>query len=509
MTALLCGCSLGNIGFDECDSSDACVLAFGLGSQCDAGFCTPASACVTAFDCHKTFGGGACVESTCRDTLPTHPQCPADHMEPPDLASQRLTGEPRTVIIGSMFSLEEDFDDALNTAVRLAVREINGVSGLNKGTQLAVVSCDNGGPENSIVGQERQQLNRNAIDFLSGTLGLTAIVGPTTSSDSLTSINHIIGKQYPTVLISPSATSPQLTVEPDRLESPNDAFGLFWRTCPSDELQGAVLADSVAGEFPEVSDVDKVSVLYIDDPYGLGLATVFKTTFEATAGQTAQLFPFDETTNWETKASEVDATGPDAVLMIAIKAERVISFMSEMAGNGLATKPIYLTDGSKDASKLLDPGLPEDVKDIIRNQTVGTAPASPTGGQFDAFDAALQNEFNIDAGDFAFLAQAYDATYSVGYGLVFATQDSIFVDGVDVASGLARLITGPQVPIGKNDWAVAKQALTSGDKQIDVQGVSGPLDFDPQLGEGPAPIEIWRPNADLDAFIVIDTVTPM
>jgi len=518
LNALLSGCSLSNISIDECASDDECVLGFGLGSSCSAGFCTPASTCDTGFDCREIHKGGACVAGTCRDLLPLNEACPTEFMEPADLPTRRLVGDatqsPMT-IIGTLCSLEETSDEAISKSVRLAVREITDRGGVNTGTELGVVVCDNGGPDNSTVDEERRQLNRNAIDYLSGSLGVPGFVGAITSTDSLTSINYILERQYPTVMISPSATSPALTDQLDRLDD-DDPYGLFWRTSPSDKLQGKVLADSVVGQYPADSPtILKVAVIFIDDAYGEGLAQVFKDSFDLAndddpaLSKVAELFPFDDETNLESIAADVEDYGPDALLMIAIKASQTVGFIEAMAANSLADKYLYLTDGSKDAFELFNRAISTDAKEILRNQTYGTAPATPSGSQFDFFDAALRKEFDISGTDFAFLAQAYDATYALGYSLVYATSNSTYVDGKSLAEGLSRLVEGVPVEIGANSWPDAKQKLATGDKQIDIDGVSGPLDFDPVTGEAPAPIEVWKPNEQLDEFVVETTIEPI
>jgi hypothetical protein len=89
---------------------------------------------------------------------------------------------------------------------------------------------------------------------------------------------------------------------------------------------------------------------------------------------------------------------------------------------------------------------------------------------------------------------AYDAAYVGSMGVVFASQSGPF-DGRSVATGLAQLVNGSQVVnIGKSEWTLAKSSLTSGEKRIDVVGISGDLDFDPALGEAPGPVEVWQPS---------------
>ncbi len=90
--------------------------------------------------------------------------------------------------------------------------------------------------------------------------------GPTASAVSLPVAETVSGPAgVPT--ISPSATSPQLTVAADD--------GCFFRTALSDTAQGPVLA-RLTGE----RGFDNVGLLYIDAPYGQGLARSFEDSWE-------------------------------------------------------------------------------------------------------------------------------------------------------------------------------------------------------------------------------------
>jgi len=491
---------LTNINADECDSTAACVTAFGLGSSCSDGYCTDAGTCSTGHDCRRLYNGGACVEGRCVNELPADPVGACTLHEPADLAGKPLTGDGSPVIVGGMYRMDDSADGPMSQGGLLAIREINDVGRLNEGREIAMVVCDNGGTDNALLGDERQQRIQAVVDYLAGTLGVPYITGPVTSSDSLTTLNYMLAQGYPTVMISPSATSPQLTVEPDRLDPENDTYGLFWRTAPSDEFQGFILADRVVGQLPAVDPtLTHVAVVYIDDAYGLGLATVFSETW-AGMSNTTDLFPFAEATDWPALATQVAAGTPDAVLMIAIEAERTINLVSAMAQiPALASQTLYLTDGSKDETWLLDPNLDAGVQTILFNQTIGTAPAAPSGTAFDVFAAAMQAEFSLDPRAFAFVANTYDAAYVGAFGVVYASQEGSNWDGRNVATGLARLHAGagaPTVSIGKNEWANAKGGLTTADKEIEITGISGGLDFDAAIGEAPAPIEVWQPSAN-------------
>ena len=145
--------------------------------------------------------------------------------EPADLLDARLAGPDAPLVIGSIYSLGELKDTVLSESVRLAVDEINRGGKLNRGKSLGVVVCDNGGPKHAAQGAERTTLTNKAVDYLAGTLGVPYMVGPLSSADALLIIARLKEKNYPTVLISASATSPSLTDADDPLN--NGKPGLF------------------------------------------------------------------------------------------------------------------------------------------------------------------------------------------------------------------------------------------------------------------------------------------
>ncbi len=503
-------CLLTNINPDACESDRACVEAFGLGSSCVESYCSEPTACQTGHDCRARHGGGACVDKRCVDHLPADPVGACKVFEPTDLPNKALTGKAAPLIIGGMFLLEVDFGPPIVDAAKLALREINDVGGLIEGQPIGMVVCDNGGPGNALVDDARLAHIHAVVDYLAGTLGVPFMVGPLTSGDSLHTVQWMLARGYPTVMISPSATSPALTNEPDKLSE--EDYGLFWRTPPSDQLQGKVLANNVVGKLP-VPDMTltKIAAVYRDDAYGLGLATAFQQSFSGTT--TLHKFAVDAAL--APLATEAAAMNPDGVMFVDIGGDRAVAFMTEMAASpAIAAKPLFLADGSKNSS-LLDSELTAEVKTIIFNQAVGTVAAAPAGPDYDLFAASYMSEFMSTAANSAFVANGYDAVYVGAAAVVFAAQNGSAYNGRHVAGGLARLINGATVRVGKLTWSDVKNGLTTGNKEINIVGVSGPLDFDVSNGDTTAPIEVWKPSnqagdcsGSTPCFEVLETVEP-
>jgi branched-chain amino acid transport system substrate-binding protein len=503
------GCSLGDVKPDACTGNAQCAATFGPGSTCAAsGYCTDAASCTTGHDCRRNQGGGVCVNGTCQSTFPTDPAC-TQFTEPPGLLQQPAFGPTAPLVIGGIFSLAAAHDQALTDPIRLAVREINDNGGLNNGQRLGVVFCDNGGPGNTATGAARSALNAHALDYLAGTLGAPYIVGPLTSADAIDLIGDLTKNLYPTVLISPGATSSALTTIADKL-TPSQPYGLFWRTCPNDTLQAQVLATNVIGKVLPTPPAS-VTVVYINDPYGLGLAASFQTDY--TAGQVT-LVPYEATTPMDPTAlaqlaTTANAAKGNAVLLIAEGGGVAVAIIEAMGqatmGAALASTPFFFTDGAMD-SALLDPTLPTWVQTLL-TKAQGTAPASPSGQSYDIFNTNLMTQFGISGTSASFLAEAYDAAYVGAYGVVYASKGGPAYDGIDVATGMAHLHAGVAIPLGAIKWTTGKDDLiTQG--QIDISGTSGPLQFDPATGEAPGPILVWGVAAGLKAFTQVAVVQP-
>ena len=286
---------------------------------------------------------------------------------------------------------------------------------------------------------------------------------------------------------------------------PNDPYGLFWRTCPSDLLQGKVLATNVIGMDATITSVTAV---FINNAYGQGLATVFQSSY---AGQTF-LVPYDDAAIVDQAglaklAAAASAKGGGAVLLIAEHGNIASKILGAMVGLPIAAKPFFFTDGSKDGG-LLDPMLAPGVQAILK-KAQGTAPASPQGlPNYMFFASSLLTQFGIDGASVSFLAQAYDAAYVGAFGVVLASKDGTQYDGLDVAAGMAHLSAGDLVPLnGVSAWPTGKGLLTT-KGQINVDGVSGHLDFDAKTGEAPGRIVVWSIDTTAEVFKDGITIPP-
>src|SRR3546814_18210870 len=122
------------------------------------------------------------------------------------------------------------------------------------------------------------------------------MVGPFCSGETLAAANTV-NIPAGVVMISPSATSPELTTLKD-----ND---LVFRTAPSDSFQGQALARKLLADGTE-----KVAVAYLNNDYGKGFADAFRLAFAAKGGEIAGFSAHEDgKTSNRTALAELAARG--------------------------------------------------------------------------------------------------------------------------------------------------------------------------------------------------------
>ena len=171
--------------------------------------------------------------------------------------------ELEPVKIGTLLDYTGDlgvFGPSMRNGADLAAELINDAGGV-LGTRLKLRHKDSSTSETLAIGAARTLVN---ID------GVGAIVGSGSSSVTLAVAKSVtIPNQV--VLMSPSSTSPALTVLED-----ND---YVFRTTVSDAVQGVIL-----GRLAMELGYNDASVIYVENAYGNGLAQLFKESFETEGG---------------------------------------------------------------------------------------------------------------------------------------------------------------------------------------------------------------------------------
>lgn len=450
MFFMLLACSLGNYSQLPCSDSIECSSAFGLGSYCsESGFCED----LTLID-------------RCTTTIP------------PDLFDN-LDEHRDDLLIGMLFDFYSD--EAMIAAVEMVINDVNG-AGLD-GKSFALVECDYQDDSDGIIyGISDQSPVEDPTSFLIEKLSAPVIIGPAGSNDSL--LSYPFAEKLNSVLISPSASSPELT-SIDASHQKNDADpGLFWRMVGSDEIQAAVLSHQI-----HMNEETSLSLIYQKGSYGKNFINELLQNLDPIVRSSTNSFEFSSMETLQLIINDPNVhTNRSAVVFISAEIFEITHFLKEIAPNvNFADLNLYLADAAAD-EELLAMNISSDKIPHI----FGTRPALPSGNVFDLFRDDYNISTNFDAANNVYAAYTFDATWFALYGYAWAHYNEKEYRGSDIARGLRQLsdLTGPNIDMGIQ-WAEGMSHLSSG-KSINVTGASGELDFDPLTEEIFNPIEIFR-----------------
>lgn len=280
---------------------------------------------------------------------------------------------------------------------------------------------------------------------------VTAIIGAASSGTSLQFIDQVVGADV--IQFSPANTSATLSTYDDN--------GLYWRTAPSDVLQGEVLGNLVAEDGNQT-----LGMIVLNDSYGTGLAGFVKKAFEAAGGKVVAEPTYNTgDTSFDSQISEVLAADPDAIVLITF--EEVTTILP-----GLASFPsdkLYFVDGN----------LANFGTDIAAGSVTGAKGTLP-GLSIDTiseFTDALQ-EFTLADGkpeltEFSYAAESYDAVIL----LALAALEAGSTAGPDVAGKLQEVSGGSGDGETCTTFADCADIILGGGT-ADYDGISGKVTFD-------------------------------
>ena len=337
--------------------------------------------------------------------------------------------------------------------VDLAIKDINDAGGVN-GKQVEKVDSDSGDTSTDTASQSVDRLLSNNVD---------AIVGAASSSVSLSVIDKITSNGV--LQISPANTSDELTDYADK--------GLYFRTAPPDVLQGRVLGDLILADGNTT-----VGILALQDSYGTGLATNAEKAITSGGGQVVEKVVYDpKAASFATEVGKIKAADPEAIAVIAFDETKKIIPEMVKQGIGPANKKIYFVDGNlANYDKDFPKGTLEGVK--------GTLPGVVAGDEFKARLTAMKPDLT----EFAYSPESYDATILVALAAQAAGDDA----GESIASKMQEVSEGGTACTSFKDCL----ALLKDGKDIDYNGVSGPVEFNDKGDPSKATIGIYSYGAD-------------
>lgn len=323
-------------------------------------------------------------------------------------------------------------------AVELAVQDINAAGGV-LGEDVVLTQGDSGDTSTDIANQ--------TVDA-GLAAGVDAFIGAASSGVSFTFIDKLV--ENCKIHFSPANTSPDFTNYDDG--------GLYFRTAPSDVLQGRVLADLMIAE-----GVTNAVFMALQDPYGEGLLKYSTEPFEDQGGEVVDSFTYDPTlATFDAEVDRVVTADPEALVLIGFaESAQILTGLFE-SGFTPDVKKIYLVDGNigNALAEGFAPGAFLGIK--------GTLPAAETTQDFK--DALLAVDPELV--DFSYAPESYDA--------VVITALAAAIAGSDDPGMIAAEINGVTRDGEKCTSFADCMALIEAGTDIDYDGPSGPQTFGPE-----------------------------
>lgn len=344
--------------------------------------------------------------------------------------------------------------------IDLAIKDINAAGGV-LGKDVVGVKADSGDTDSGIAPAETDKLLKAKADV---------IVGAASSGVSMTVIDKIMAAG--TVQISPANTSTDF--DNGDYSKPD----LYFRTAPSDILQGAVLANLLIEDGKQ-----NVAILARQDAYGETLAKEIKKNLEDAGSKVAVSVLYDEKNGpGDTQITQIADAKADAVVLIAFDETTTIIPKLIQAGAGPKDVQTYFVDGntsdySTTGTKQLPPGTLEGTK--------GTIPGADSGDAFKKRLATVDNNLK----DYSYAGESYDATVLSALAAIAAGDDA----GESIAAKMIETSKGGEKCTTFD--ACAKLLKDDKNADIDYDGVSGEIELGDTGSPTSASIGIYEYDA--------------
>ncbi|WP_175985703.1 ABC transporter substrate-binding protein [Microbacterium tenebrionis] len=394
-------------------------------------------------------GASALILAGCSGgTTPSESSAPSADRE--DLTLSIGTVLPQTGALSYLGPPEE-------AGVGLATAEINEAA---KGVTVEVQYGDSGDPDNKAY--------ETTVPKLLGS-DVSALIGAASSGVTKLFLDQAVSAGV--ITFSPANTSPDFTTWDDD--------NLYWRTAPSDLLQGEVLGNLIAEDGNQA-----LGIIYLNDAYGTGLEKVVNETFTASGGEVVASESYNAgDTNFSAQVSTILAANPDAIAVIGF--EETSTIVPSFVNSGFDSSKFYFVDGnisqwgddmpvSIEGSKGTQPGpvLADDFQERLKAQW-------------------LEQGDGNELVDFNYAAESYDATVLLALASLAANS----TDPADIASKLQE-VSGGSGDGEKCDSFADCADIILGGGTADYDGYSGGIGFDDAGDPTEASIGVFQYGAD-------------
>ncbi|MBF2097254.1 MAG: ABC transporter substrate-binding protein [Gloeomargaritaceae cyanobacterium C42_A2020_066] len=375
---------------------------------------------------------------------------------------------PGGLRIGTLLALTGDlsqFGPPMQDAAQLLVDRVNGCGGV-LGQPVTLISEDD---------QTDPAAGVAAMTKLAEVDRVAGVVGATSSAVTNAALDIAVRNQV--VMISPSSTSPVFTERAKK----GELQGFWFRTAPPDTFQSQALA-----QVAQTQRWKTVGILAINNDYGRGLVNAFVPALIALGGQvpSTPVFYDPGATSFDAEIKNALRGRPEALLLVSYPETGSLILRAAYQQGGLDRTQLLLTDGLKDARIAELVGKTPQGRPIVAG-AIGTAAAAGGPGEADfrkRYQEAFQREPNVYA------PNTWDATAL----LVLAAEAAQSTQGAALKEGMRTVANPPGEPV--TDVCQALELIRAG-REIDFQGASSDLDFDPQ-GDVATQYQVWSITSD-------------
>lgn len=345
--------------------------------------------------------------------------------------------------------------------VAYATSEVNAASA-DTGLTVEVTYGDSGNTDNKAYETEIPRLLGEDV---------SAIIGAASSGTSLQFIDQVVGAGV--IQFSPANTSDAFTTYDDN--------GLYFRTAPSDTLQGEVLGNLIAEDGNQT-----LGLIVLNDSYGTGLAKYVTEAFEAAGGEVVAAPTYNTgDTVFDSQISEVLAADPDAIALITF--DEVSTILPGLFGKFPSDK-LYFVDGNlKNFGTDFAAGSLTGAKGTLPGLTIDSI-----SDFTDRLDAFIAEEGDAPLEDYSYAAESYDAVILLALASLAAGGAT---EGTEIAEQL-QAVSGGTGDGEKCETFADCAAIIAEGGTPDYDGISGPITFDEVGDPTEASIGIYQYGED-------------
>ncbi len=337
------------------------------------------------------------------------------------------------IILGYTGPIESLTPD-MAMGAELAISEVNASGAFMNGAKISSVRGDSTCIDSAAATAAAERLITSDK--------VNAMVGADCSGVT-TAILQNVAMPNGVVMVSPSATSPALSTIED-----ND---LFFRTAPSDDRQGEVVADVLMEKGYKTA-----AMSYVNNDYGKGLADSIKANFESRGGKiTLSAAHEDGKGDYNAEVAALAQAGGDILIVAGYLDQGGKGIIQSSLDTG-AFDVFYLPDG------MIGDALPAAIGPDL-DGSIGDVPGTDSPGAAKFSDMAKANGFA--AGPFA--PESYDGAALI----LLAMQSAQSSDSQVFKAHMMGVANAPGEKIFPGELGKAMKLLSEG-KDIDYVGAS-------------------------------------